>query len=44
VSGLIPGLGAGASALDAFLVDHLLSRREPSFFIDDTLRRLTQDK
>lgn len=38
--GIVPGLGTAVSALDAFLVDRLLSRREPSFFIDDTLRKL----
>jgi hypothetical protein len=44
ILGFVPGFNLGASVLDSFLVDHLLSRREPSFLIDDTLRRLTSQE
>jgi len=40
VAGLVPGLGPAASALDTLLVDKILARFEPTFFIDQTLRKI----
>jgi hypothetical protein len=41
LAGVVPGVGVGASAIDSLLIDKLLAGREPSFFINDTLRRLS---